>query len=98
MLDLSTLVPTILTIAVTVAISAFTVYNATAIRNSEQDAMTRAELAAIRVSVDALKAAVEKLNLFAERLPVVEAQITDIKRDLDDIFNRLRKLEIGGKQ
>ena len=87
MFDLTTLIPTLLTIAVTVLLTTVPVY---------VGIMSR--LSSMETKLEVLTKSVEKHNGFAERMPAMEQQITDIKRDLDDIFNRLRKLEIGGKQ
>ncbi len=87
MFDLTTLIPTLLTIAVTVLLTTVPVY---------VGIMSR--LSSMETKLEVLTKSVEKHNGFAERMPAMEQQITDIKRDLDDIFNRLRKLELGGKQ
>ena len=86
MFDLTTLIPTLLTIAVTVLLTTVPVY---------VGIMSR--LSSMETKLEVLTKSVEKHNGFAERMPAMEQQITDIKRDLDDIFNRLRKLELRGK-
>lgn len=86
MFDLTTLVPTLLTIAVTVLLAVVPVYVGIMSRLSTMEA-----------KFDALNANVEKHNRFAERLPVVEQQVADLRRDTDEIYERLRKVETGGK-
>lgn len=86
MFDLTTLVPTLLTIAVTVLLAVVPVY---------VGIMSR--LSSMETKLEALTKSVERHNGFAERLPVVEQQISDLRRDTDEIYGRLRKVETGGK-
>ena len=87
MFDLTTLVPTLLTIAVTVLLAVVPVYVGIMSRLSSMEA-----------KFDTLTKSVEKHNGFAERIPVMEQGIKDLKRDTDEIYSRLRALETGGKQ
>ena len=98
MYDLTNLVPSLMTIIVSVTLAAFASYQASKNNEAEKDALVRSELAAVRTSIDNLAKSVDKHNHFAERMPVVEQQVSDLKRDTEDIFNRLRKMEMGGKQ
>ena len=97
MYDLTILIPTIVTIVVTVTLAGMSIRDSTMKMLNEWRAEMRAEQAATKVSIDNLKASVEKHNHFAERVPVVEQQVSDLRRDTDEIYGRLRKVEIGGK-
>lgn len=97
MYDLTILIPTIVTIVVTVTLAGMSIRDSTMKMLNEWRAEMRAEQAATKVSIDNLKASVEKHNRFAERVPVVEQQVSDLRRDTDEIYGRLRKVEIGGK-
>ena len=98
MYDLTTLVPTIITIIVTVILANMATRDSFMKMLNEWRMEMHSEQAATKVSIDNLKASVDKHNHFAERVPVMEQQITDIRRDTDEIYGRLRKVEMGGKQ
>lgn len=85
MFDLTTLIPTLLTIAVTVLLTVVPVY---------VGIMSR--LSSMETKLEVLTKSVEKHNGFAERMPAIEQQVSDLRRDTDEIYGRLRKLELGG--
>lgn len=94
---MTNLLPSLMTIIVSVALAAFASYQASKTSEADKESSVRSELAAMRTSIDNLAKSVDKHNHFAERMPVVEQQISDLRRDTDEIYGRLRKVEMGGK-
>ena len=95
MYDLTILIPTIITIIVTVTLSNWSNRESTMKAINEWRSETRADQSAMKTSIDNLTKSVDRHNHFAERMPVVEQQVSDLRRDADEIYGRLRKVEMG---
>ena len=94
--DLTLLIPTLATIVVTIVLATRANRESTMKAINEWRMETRADQAAMKVSIDNLKASVDKHNHFAERMPVIEQQVADLKANDEEIFVRLRAVENRG--